>query len=371
MALVLEENLVLEDVAVPGYERVVKITDDRVGLKAIISIHNTLLGPALGGTRIFPYANFEDALTDVLRLSQGMTCKSALAETGFGGGKSVIIADPKKDKTPELLRSFAQAIHSLGGLYIAAEDVGCTAADVGIISSVTPYVVGLMHEKSSGDPGPFTAWGVFRGIQSVLKKMYGSEEIHNRVIAVQGLGNVGEPLIKHLFWAGAKLILSDIDQEKTKSFAKMYGATTCSPEEIFKAECDVFVPCAMGGILNMRTIPELRCRGVAGSANNQLLKESDADELLQRGILYAPDFVINAGGLINVVEEIQEEGYNPHRARSKVHAIYDQLLTIYEIADQNKVSTHAAAMSLVDYRLKYKIGKRTKPLYFHHSAKHL
>jgi leucine dehydrogenase len=368
MDLALEKSLVLEEIIVPGYERVIKITEGRVGLQAIVCIHNTLLGPALGGTRIYPYATFQDALTDVKRLSKGMTYKSALAETGLGGGKSVIIADPNKEKTEEMLLSFGQAIHRLKGAYITAEDVGCSPKDASVMSRSTPYIVGLPHEKSSGDPGPFTAWGVFRGIQSALKKIYGDDDVRGRTIAVQGLGSVGGNLVKLLFWAGAKLIISDIDEDKTKRLAQHYGAEISSPDEILKVECDLFSPCAMGGILNSQTIPHLRCLAVAGAANNQLLNDTDAEMLKEREILYAPDFVINAGGLINVTEELQPTGYHPSLARDKIHKIYDQLLLIYGIAEQSKISPQAAAIALGDYRLKYRIGKRTTPLYFHHAG---
>jgi leucine dehydrogenase len=366
MPLIEQENLVLEKIDIPGYERVIKVTDDKAGLKAIICIHDTTLGPALGGTRIYPYLTFEAALNDVMRLAKGMTYKSALAGTGWGGGKAVLIADPKKNKTEEMLLSFAQAVHSLQGEYITAEDLGCTTEDMGIVSRVTPYVVGLSHEKSSGDPGPFTAWGTLRGIQSVLKKIYGSETIQGRTIAIQGLGSVGGRLADHLFWAGAKLILSDIDRGKTETLAKAYGAKTCPPEEILKVECDVLSPCALGGILGPQTIASLRCRAIAGSANNQLLRDGDAEELMKKGILYAPDFVINAGGLINVTCELEPQGYQSVLSREKIHNLYDQLLLIYDIAEQNKISTHAAAVAFANYRLKYKIGKRQIAPCFHH-----
>lgn len=367
MAVLQENSLILEEIYVRGYEKVYKITDSVSHLQAIISIHSTLLGPALGGTRIYPYATFDEALNDVLRLSKGMTYKSALAETGFGGGKSVIIADPKKTLTKEMLISFGQAVDSLQGQYICAEDVGCSPKEIALISTVTPYVVGLVQEKSSGNPSPFTAWGTLRGVQSVLKKLYGDDTIASRTIAVQGLGSVGTVLAENLFWMGAKLIVSDIDEKRAQEFAKKYRATYCTPQEILQAKCDILAPCAMGGILTKKTIPLLRCAGIAGCANNQLLEESDGVELAKRGIIYAPDFVINAGGLMNVAQELVEEGYNPIPVRDKVSKIYDQLLVIYDIAEQNRSSTDAAAKALADYRLKYGIGKRVLPLYFHHA----
>jgi leucine dehydrogenase len=367
MSLVLEQTLELEEIVVPGYEKVISVTNKEVGLKAIICMHNTTLGPTLGGIRIYPYQTFEMALNDVLRLAKGMTYKSAIAECGWGGGKSVIIADSKKNKTKELLLAFGQAVDRLQGEYICAEDVGCTPADVHVISQATPYVVGLPHAKSSGNPSPFTAWGTFRGIQSVMKKLTNSDSLENRTIAVQGLGSVGYELAKLLYWAGARLIVADTDPEKCANIANLTGAQIVSTQEVMKVECDVFAPCALGGGINEQTIPHFRCKAIAGCANNQLLKDSDADELFAKGILYAPDFVINAGGLINVTQELDARGYNPILARHKVHQLYDQLMMIYDIAEQNGFSTHRAALSLADYRLKYRIGKRVEPPYFHHS----
>lgn len=361
-------NLQFEKIPVKGYEQVIKVTDKKAQLTAIISIHDTRLGPALGGTRIQPYATFEAALEDALRLSRGMTYKSAVAQVGFGGGKSVIIADPKKQKTPELLKAFAEAVESLDGLYICAEDMGCTTEDVKVIRKTTKYVVGLTHAKSSGDPGPYTAWGVFRGIQSAVKKLFDTDSLEGRTVAVQGLGNVGGNLLDYLFWAGARLIIADMDPARAEKYAAKYNAMIVSPAQILEVECDVLAPCAAGGIINERTIPQFRCKAIAGAANNQLLRDTDADTLKARGILYAPDFVINGGGLLNVAAELEEGGYNPTHSRYKVHHIYDTLLAIYEIADKNRESTHSAALSLADYRIKYGIGKRTTPPTFPQTA---
>jgi leucine dehydrogenase len=367
MTLVLEQALELQELIVPGYEKVIKVTNNDVGLKAIICIHNTAMGPALGGTRIYPYATFEAALNDVMRLARGMTYKSAIAEAGWGGGKSVIIADPKKNKTKEMLYAFGLAVDRLQGEYICAEDVGSTPEDVLEISRVTPYVVGLPHAKSSGNPSPFTAWGTFRGIQSVLKKLTDSDALEHRTVAIQGLGSVGYELAKLLYWHGAQLVVSDIDASKCRSIAELTGARVVPTVDILSEECDVLAPCAMGGAINHQTIPDLNCKAIAGCANNQLLKESDADDLLAKEILYAPDFVINAGGLINVTHELDANGYNPMKARRKVDRLYDQLMVIYDIAEQNRFSTHRAAVSLADYRLKYRIGKRIEPPCFHHA----
>ena len=367
-ALLKKAELQMELLNVKGYEQVIRVSDKKAGLTAIIAIHDTTLGPALGGIRIYPYAQFNDALEDVLRLAKGMTYKSSMAEVGCGGGKSVIIADPKKHKTPELLMAFGAAVEKLGGKYICAEDVGCTTEDVKIVRRATKYVVGLPHAKSSGDPGPFTAWGTFRGIQATLKKLFGSDSLEKRTIAIQGLGNVGMPLADYLFWAGADLILSDLDPVRLQKIAEKLGARTLPPDQILKAECDVLAPCAMGGIINDQTIPFFRCKAIAGSANNQLLKDVHASALRERKILYAPDFVINAGGLLNVAAELEDVGYKSTASHAKVHRIYDTLIAIYEIAERNRESTHQAALNLADYRMKYGIGKRVIPPTFHHSA---
>ncbi len=362
------DSLVLKEIDVEGYEKVVIATDERAGLKAIICIHNTSLGPALGGTRIHSYPSFDAALTDAKRLARGMTYKAAIAEVGLGGAKSVIMCDPK-NKTPELLIAFAEAVGRLQGLYTCAEDVGCTLEDATLIAKHTPYVVGSASAKGSGNPSPFTAWGTYRGVQSVLQMMDGSPSVAAKTVAIQGLGSVGSVLAETLFWHGAKLIVSDIDWEKTQRIAKKFGAHACPADDILSVECDVLAPCALGGIINPQTIPHLRCRAIAGAANNQLLNDSDADLLKRRGILYAPDFVINAGGLINVSIEIEEDGYCPTKSQAKVDKLYDQLIRLYEISEQNNCSTHQAALSLGDYRIKYGVGKRQVPPRYHHQEK--
>ncbi len=362
------QQLQIERLPIKGYEQVLKITEEKSKLTAIIAIHDTTLGPALGGTRIQPYASFNEALEDALRLSKGMTYKSAIAEVGYGGGKSVIIADPKQDKTPEKLLAFGAAVDTLKGSYICAEDVGCTPEDCKIVRRATKYVVGLPHAKSSGDPGPFTAWGVFRGIQSAAKKLFGTDSLEGRTIAIQGLGNVGSNLAEYLFWAGADLIFSDADPIKTQRLAIRYGAKTVPLDQILSVECDILAPCALGGIINDQTLPHFRCKAIAGGANNQLYRDMHALALKERGILYAPDFVINAGGLLNVSAELEEMGYHPSYPRAKVSKIYDCLTAIYEIAEKSSDSTQTAALSLADYRIKYGIGKRLLSPVFHHSA---
>ena len=362
----LTQDIILEEINVEGYERVVKCSDPATKMVAIIAIHDTRLGPALGGTRIFPYATFDDAMFDVLRLSKGMTYKAALAESGLGGGKSVIIADPKTEKTPEMMRSFGRAVEALEGKYICAEDYGCTTEDCRYIREETRYVVGLDHEKSSGNPAPFTAWGVFRGIEATVEAAFGDVSLKGKKVALQGLGSVGMLMAEHLFWHGADLIVADIDEEKCQEAQAKFGAQIVSVDEILSVESDVVVPCALGGIINPETIKNLKCKVIAGATNNQLLNESDIDLLEEKGILYAPDFVINAGGLINVEFEVSVDGYVPTVARNKVSAIYDVLKSIYNISKQNGVTTLEAAYSLAEHRLQYGIGKRQETLCFHH-----
>ncbi len=369
MPTVLDEQLSLEEISVPGYHRVVRARDPSSGLDAIIAIHDLRLSKAaLGGTRIHPYATFEEALTDATRLARGMTFKSAASQCGWGGGKSVIIADPRKDKTEALLKSFAEAVNRLKGAYICAEDAGCTPQDAALIAEHTPYVVGLPSEKSSGNPSPFTAWGVFRGIQAVMHQLFGSDSVEGKTVAIQGLGSVGATLAQLLFWHGAKLIVTDVHMDRAEGLAKQLGAKLVEPDAIYEEPCDVFSPCALGGIINPVTIERLRCRAIAGAANNQLLTEADAEELRRVGILYAPDFVINSGGLINVTQETVKEGYSPSASRNKVDKIYDQLKLIFSIASENAISTQKAVMQLVEYRLEYGIGRRVDPIYMHHAG---
>lgn len=357
-------TLEFKELSVQGHEKVLEIKDKNCGLHALIAIHDSTMGPALGGTRFYPYNDVQEALTDVLRLSKGMTYKAAIAGLGLGGGKSVVFFDPKKPKPEALLKAFAEAVNYLKGDYICAADYGCSTEDIINLRKHTKYIVGVSHEKSSGDPAPYTAWGTVRGIHATLKKIFDDESLRNRVVAIQGIGNVGMLIAEHLFWQGAKLVISDINQDRLKQAKLKFNAEIVPEKELLKVPCDIFVPCAVGGILNASTIPLLNCRGIAGSANNQLLHDTDALLLKERGIVYAPDFVINAGGLMNVSFELKSGGYNPMLAREKLEAIYTTLNTIYKIADQNYSSTQSAAISLADYRLKYAIGKRENEVFF-------
>lgn len=350
--------LKIREIPTKGYERVVEGIDEDVGLHCIIAVHNTTLGPALGGTRMYPYQNAGEALTDVLRLAEGMTYKSAVAEIGLGGGKSVIIGNPKTQKTEELLFSFGKVVDHLEGLYICAEDMGTKPEDMLSIRKATPYVVALPNPDSSGDPSPFTAWGTFRGIQAVAHEIWGTTSLKGLTVAVQGLGSVGEHLAQHLFWNEANLILSDVDEKRCDRIARKFGAPSVSPEEIIHVPCDIFAPCAIGGIINSETIPELRCKAVAGAANNQLLNHEDGKRLLDKHILYAPDYVINAGGIINVAIELEPLGYNPIVSRGKVDQIFSILTNVFDISKKRNIATSEAADELALHKLQYGIGKR-------------
>jgi leucine dehydrogenase len=356
--------LTVNEIPTKGYEKVLEIIDPQVGLHGFIAVHNTQLGPALGGTRIFPYKTREDALSDVLRLAKGMTYKSALIEDGLGGGKSVIIADPNKDKTEKLLMAFGEALNLFQGKYIIAEDVGTNTEDMMVIRKVSPYVSALPTEKSSGDPSRFTAWGVYQGMRAIAQVLWGNSNLRGKRILIQGIGSVGKRLTDLLFWEGAELILSDIDAKKIHTMALMDGAAEVEPNKILDVECDIFAPCALGGILNEKTIPKLKCKAVAGSANNQLLTEEDGERLRKRGIIYAPDFVINAGGIINAAAEFEPGGYNPKVSRDRVNRIYDTLLEIFTKAELEVKSTNQVANELAEYKLKMGIGMRKTPIIF-------
>ena len=345
-------NPTLEKLDIPGYEEVYKVHDASVGLMAIISIHSTKMGPAVGGTRIFPYASFDEALTDALRLSKGMTQKSVLADASLGGGKGVIIADPREPIPGQLLRSFARAVHSLQGRYFTAEDSGITQDHLRVIREETPFVLGIESTQSSGNPCPCTAWGVLRGIQATMEELTGSTSLKGKVIALQGAGFVGTHLAELLFWEGADLFVTDICPEKVERICKKFDATAVEPENIFDVPCDIFSPCAMGAILNKRTIPRLQCKAVAGSSNNQLeVEEEDGTLLKERGILYAPDIVINTGGFINVQMEVGIDSYKPTLARDSINKIYDRLKHVYAIAKKEDICPSEAAFKLANKKL--------------------
>lgn len=357
-------TLRLKEISYKNGERIIEAIDDVRGLHAFIAIHDTTLGPALGGTRIYPYKNPDDAFFDVCRLAEGMSYKSALAGTGFGGGKSVIIADPSR-KNEDLLNAFAESVHSLEGIYICAEDVGSTSSDMLIIRKKTPYVAGLAIKGGSGDPGRFTAYGVYQGLKATAEQLWGTPSLAGKTVAIQGLGSVGARVLEFLFWEGANLIISDIDPVKTARFAELFHAKAVSPEEILFVECDILCPCAMGGVLNEQTIDKLNTTAVAGAANNQLLDMvKDGEHLRDRGILYAPDYVINAGGVINVAHELHPESYNVSRALKGIDSINNTLLDIFTLSDQEKQTTSAMALQLARQKIADRIGKREGKPFF-------
>lgn len=359
------ETIAIETVQAEGYEQVLKFSDSSSGLKGFIAIHNTTLGPALGGTRIYPYASEDDALRDVLRLSKGMTYKAAIAHLGLGGGKSVIMANPAKDKSKELFHAFASIVDALEGRYICAEDVGCSIEDVELIHQRTPYVVGLKNVHSSGDPSIYTAFGTHLGLKATWEFLTGSSSLAGVKVLVQGLGAVGEKLVDALFWEQAHVIVADLDRAKVERLRQKYRVEVVDPASCLTTACDIVAPCAMGGILNERVIPFMKCRAIAGCANNQLLNAQDDQLLKDSGILYAPDFVINAGGLINVSFEIQPSGYNPIDARDAVTQIPARLKMIYQLAKEKQIGTHHAAVCLGDEILEKKSGRRvTQPVFF-------
>jgi leucine dehydrogenase len=346
-----EGPLVFENISKCGnHEQVIFCHDKDTGLRGIIAIHDTTLGPALGGTRMWNYANEDDALIDVLRLSEGMTYKAAAAGLNLGGGKAVIIGDPKKNKSEGLFRAFGMYINSLNGRYITAEDVGTTVHDMEYVYAETPWVTGIPKGLGgSGDPSPYTAHGVLMAIKASVKEKLGTDSLKGLRVAVQGLGNVGSNLVKYLAEEGASTIVSDIDKERIDAMVDQFGSQTMEPDQIHGAECDVFAPCALGAVINDLTLPQLNCKIVAGGANNVLAETRHADALRELGILYAPDFVANAGGLMNVFAEL--EGYSIERALERTTSVYENMTKVFEIARRDNCSTYNAAFKMASERL--------------------
>jgi leucine dehydrogenase len=339
--------ILFDTIAEMGHEQVVVCHDKVSGYCGIIAIHDTTLGPALGGTRFWQYGNDAEALTDVLRLSRGMTYKNAVAGLNLGGGKAVIIGDNRTTRREMIFRAHGRFVDSLGGRYITAEDVGTSPMDMDYVHMETDSVAGL--QGRSGDPSPVTARGVFRAIQASAKHRWGSDDLSGRHVAVQGLGHVGYYLCAELTRAGARLTVTDIDAERVRRVVEEFGASGVAPDEIYAVDADVFAPCALGGIINDKTIPQLKVEIVSGGANNQLLETRHGDELEQRDILYAPDYVANAGGVINVYGELH--GWTAERALRKADGIYDTVLRVFEIAREQGVPTYVAADRLAERRL--------------------
>ena len=321
--------------------------DRATGLQAIVAIHDRRLGPALGGCRFISYANEEAALTDALRLARGMTYKAALAGIAHGGGKSVIMLPQRQFDRAALFRAFGRFIDDLNGQYITAEDSGTGLGDMEVIRTVTKHVTGVdVSHGGSGDPSPFTALGVRRGIEACVKFALGKDSLKGIHVAVQGVGHVGYYLCKELAAAGASLTVADVDPLKAERAQREFGAKTVNLDAIYSVECDVFAPCALGSALNADTIPKLRCKIVAGAANNQLAVPENGNDLLSRGILYAPDYAINAGGLVNVAQEVV--GYDANISRTRTMKIYDTIFEIAERAKRTSSPTHRVADAMVE-----------------------
>ena len=333
----------------PGgeHERVVEAIDEAAGYHGIVAIHSTKLGPAVGGTRVWPYKSFDEALTDALRLSRGMTYKAALAGLPFGGGKSVIIAESRKMDREPVFRAHGRFINHFNGQYITGEDVGTTPADMELVRQETPYAAGLAHK--SGDPSPFTAHGVFRAMQAAAFHRWKSANLTGRAVAIQGCGSVGYQLARELHKAGARLMVTDIDSARTARVAKELGAKQVEPDKIFDADAEILAPCALGGILSDETIPRLRVALVCGAANNQLGEDRHAEALEARGILYVPDYVANAGGMINGAREM---GRAPADSNAAIEAIYDTVLQILALAAAQHIAPARAADRLAEARLR-------------------
>jgi len=333
------------------HEQVVFCYDKETGLKAIIALHSTVLGPALGGCRMYSYQTEEEALIDVLRLSQGMTYKASITGLNLGGGKSVIIGNPKIQKNKNLLEKFGEFVDKLSGNYITAKDVGIDSKDLKIISTKTKYCLGIEGiEGSSGDPSPATAWGVYHGIKACANFVYGSPSLHGKKIAIQGLGAVAISLIKFLLNEGAQIIATDIDESKVNFAIKEYGIKTCATEEILFQDVDIVSPCAMGAVLNENTIPKLKCKIVAGAANNQLATTQSGEMLFNRGIVYAPDYAINAGGLTNIYFEMNRK-YNQKEAYDFIAKIYNTIENILIRSKNENLPTNIVADKIAKERI--------------------
>ena len=345
------EDFVFNNPSFANHELIVFCHDKDTGLKAIIAIHNTTLGPALGGTRMWSYKNDAEALNDVLRLSRGMTYKAAISGLQLGGGKAVIFGDSKKDKTPEMFVKYGEFIETLNGKYITAEDVGTSISDMVNIRQSTSHVTGLPEEMGGGgDPSPVTAYGVYMGMKAAAKKCWGVDSLKGKKIVVQGVGHVGENLVRLISEEEAKVYVTDINKDSLSLIASKYGAEIVSPEVVYDLDVDIYAPCALGATLNSENIARLKCSVVSGAANNQLADEAIHGRMLaDKGILYAPDFLINAGGLINVFSELK--GYDRKDALNRTEHIYDTTLQIFDKAKSENITTIEAAKKIAEERI--------------------
>ena len=347
----LAQNPVIGQMMLNNHEQVVFCNDNETGLKAIIAIHNTTLGPSLGGTRMWPYNNEMEALTDALRLSRGMSYKSSLAGLNLGGGKAVIIGDSKTQKNEALMRRFGKFINSLSGKYITAEDVGVNTKDMEYIKMETDFVTGLPENMGgSGDPSPVTALGVYLAMKASAKEKWGNDSLVGKKVVVQGIGNVGESLVNYLTKDGAKVYINDINETRLKAVAKETGSEVVASDKLYDLDMDIYAPCALGATVNTDTLNRLKCSIICGSANNQLADENIHGKMvIEKGILYGPDFVVNAGGIINVYYEL--EGYNRERAMAHAEKIYETTLNIYKVAKEQNIPTYLAANRIAEKRI--------------------
>jgi glutamate dehydrogenase/leucine dehydrogenase len=344
---------VFDRIGADDYEQVVFCHDRSTGLRAIVAVHSTRLGPALGGTRFYPYASEAEGLEDVLRLARGMTYKAAAAGLDLGGGKAVIFGDPARDKTEALLRAYARYVDALGGRYLTAEDVGTTQDDMDLVRRETRFVTGVSPELGgSGDPSTATAYGVLWAMKAVALHLWGDTSLAGRHVAISGVGKVGLALVDHLAEERARVTVADVNPASVERAVTEAGAETVAVEKIHAVDCDIYAPCALGGSLSAQTIPELRCAAVVGSANNQLADGASSAALLaEAGVLYAPDFVVNAGGLINIAEELAPGGYRPERAQAAVRRIFDTVASVLQAAEAGSITTAEAADGLAERRI--------------------
>ncbi|GFD93875.1 leucine dehydrogenase [Alteromonas sp. KUL156] len=347
----LKNDPVFGQLSFDNHEQIVFCNDEDTGLKAIIGIHNTTLGPALGGTRMWQYRSEWEALNDVLRLSRGMTYKSAVTGLNLGGGKAVIIGDAKTQKNDALMRKFGEFVNSLSGKYITAEDVGMETRDMDIIREVTPHVTGVSESiGGSGNPSPVTAYGVYMGMKAAAKHKFGTDNLDGKKVLVQGVGHVGETLVKHITDEGAQVVLNDINEARLEELSKKYGANVVLGNDIFGLDVDIYAPCALGATINDESIAQLKAKVIAGAANNQLANELKHGTMLkEKGIAYAPDFLINAGGIINVYAEVV--GYDKAESLKRTENIYNTTLEIFNLSEKENITTHQAAFNIAQARI--------------------
>ena len=351
-AVVSERSELLDIAGDHGCEALHLAADPATGMRAIVAVHSTVLGPSLGGTRFRPYPDERAAALDVVRLARGMTYKHAVCGNDQGGGKAVLIGEPSVLRSDELLRAYGRFLDRLGGVYLTAEDVGTTQADMDLLRTVTPYVTGTSeHLGGSGDPSPATAVGVFAAIGAVGERLWGSTDVAGRHVVVLGVGKVGAALARHLHAAGARLTLADVRADAVAALAAELGAAVVDPDVAVTEPCDVLSPCALGAVLSSSTIPTLGCAAVCGAANNQLATDDDAERLADAGVLYAPDYVVNAGGVINIAEEAAPGGYDRERAYRRVALIADNLRRVFALADEHGLTPGAAANRLAEERI--------------------